>query len=324
MTLKQIAEIIEKGHRIAILPHTSPDGDCLGASFALSAALKKEKKDSIVILEEEIPRTYSFLSGEYVKMSEALSNAVYDLVICLDCGDERRLNQRLNIFNDCELTVNIDHHISNTHFARYNYVDSNSAATGEIIFDLLRELDISIDKGIAECLYTAISTDTGGFRYSNTTSRTHSIASILLGKGIDVAEINRKVFDTFSLERLSLTAKAINLIEMYQEGKIAVIALDYSLLNLQKINTDEMEGLSGIPRSIEGVEVGIVFTEKEPGQVKVSFRSNQYVDVSKIAVSFGGGGHNRASGCTVGMDIRQVKKRVLDAVAQALLRGVDQ
>lgn len=324
MTLNQLAEIIKSRSNIAILPHVNPDGDCIGSSFALQLALQKLQKDSIVIVEEDIPQVYSFLAGKYAKLNEIPSGLVFDTVICLDCGDERRLNDRLYLFESAQTTVNVDHHISNTKFAQFNYVDTYSSATGEIIYDLLSILGVTIDKDIAANLYVAISTDTGGFRYGNTTSRTHHIAAAFLDTGIDIAEINRRIFDTVSMARLKLVAQAINNIEFYEDGKIALIALSYELIQKMGITDEEGDGLSSLPRTIEGVEVGLLLKEKAPGEVKVSFRSNQYVDVSKVAASFGGGGHKRASGCTLNMDMMAAKKQILEAVKLAVIQGVEE
>ncbi|MDK2932334.1 MAG: bifunctional oligoribonuclease and phosphatase NrnA [Clostridiales bacterium] len=323
MTLNEIAEIIKARSNIAILPHIHPDGDCIGSSFALLLALQMLKKEVTVVLEENIPQVYSFLTGKYVKLSDLPSNTKFDMVICLDSGDEHRLNHRIDLFNSSDVTLNIDHHISNTMYAKYNYVDSASSATGEIVYDIINLLGVTIDKDIAVNLYVAISTDTGGFKYSNTTSKTHRIIAELLETNINIAEINRRIFDTVSLEKLKLTATAIDWIEFYENNKIAAIALPYDIIQKEGLSDEDSDGLANLPRNIEGVEVGLLFKEKEPGEIKVSFRSNQYVDVSKIAISFGGGGHKRASGCTLHMDMIEAKKQVIESVKQTIKQEVE-
>ncbi len=317
-TLQKISELIIEEDNFVILPHIFGDGDCIGSSFALFNALQKLGKNVVVILEEKIPAVYSFLPGEYITLSEIQYESKFNVAICLDSGDEDRIHDRLHFVHDSNISINIDHHVTNTHFAQNNYVDTHSAATGEIIYDLIQLLDIPVDHAIATNLYVAIATDTGGFRYSNTTPRTHHIAASLLKTNIDIASINRKVFETVSLEKLKLTSDAVHHLELYEEGQIAVIALDYNMLLKARASDDETDGLSTIPRTIEGVEVGIVLLEKELNKVKVSFRSNEYVDVSEIAASFSGGGHARASGCTLVMDFRTAKAKVLEAVKKRL------
>ncbi len=317
-TLQKISELIQAEDNFVILPHIFGDGDCIGSSFALYNALQKLGKRVVVVLEEHIPEVYSFLPGEYVKLSDMQNEYEFNVAICLDSGDEDRIHDRLHFVHDSNFSINIDHHVTNTLFAQNNYVDTNSAATGEIIYDLIQLLDVPVDKAIATNLYVAIVTDTGGFRYSNTTPRTHQIAASLLMSNIDIASINRKVFETVSLEKLKMTSDAIHHLELYEEGKIAIIVLDYNMLQRAGVSNDETDGLSTIPRTIEGVEVGIVLLEKELNKVKVSFRSNEYIDVSEIAASFNGGGHARASGCTLGMNCNTAKQKVLEAVKKRL------
>ncbi len=318
MTLEKIGEVIKTGIHIGILPHIDGDGDCIGSSFALLLALKKLGKNAKVVVEEDIPPVYSFLPGQYTKSDELSAEDTFDMIICLDSGDEGRIKDRLHLLHNSKVTVNIDHHITNTKFAQHNYVDPDSAATGEIIYDLIRLLGIEIDREIAANLYVAIATDTGGFRYSNTTSRTHHIVANLLQADIDIASINRKVFETVTLSKLKLLSDAANRIELYGDGKIAFIALTREFIKEAGANDDDTDGLASLPRTVEGVEVGILLTEKEPQKVKVSFRSNEYVDVSEIASLFGGGGHMRASGCTLKTDMKTAKAKVLEAVKDSM------
>ncbi|NLY43605.1 MAG: bifunctional oligoribonuclease/PAP phosphatase NrnA [Clostridiaceae bacterium] len=321
MMLKKIADILKSISKAVILPHFNPDGDCIGSSFALQSALKKMGKKAVVVLEEDIPKMYEFLGGEFVKYKDYSDYSGIDCVICIDCADEKRLGKRIKFFKQSNVTINIDHHVSNTEFAEYNYIDTNSAATGEMIYDLLGELGVEIDKEIATNLYTAISTDTGSFKYSNTTSRTHRIIAELMEKGIDNADISRRVFDTFSLSKLKFISYAIERIELYEDGKIVIIPIPNKAIKDMALGENDIDGLSSLARTVEGVEVGILLMEMEPGHVKVSLRSNRYVDVSKVAFSFGGGGHVRASGCILNMDMEQAKQKIMEAVKPLIVKG---
>jgi phosphoesterase RecJ-like protein len=289
------------------------DGDCLGSSFALFLALKKAGKKVSVVLEERIPKTFNFLPGEYLLLDELSQDTVFDIVICIDSSDEKRINKRLFLLEGGK-SINIDHHISNTEYAMYNYVDASCSATGEIVFDIINYLKIPINIDIAINLYTAIASDTGGFRYSNTTANTHIVAASLISVGINIAKVNRIIFDTISIFKLKLISEAIDNLELYENGKIAVIALGRDMIENAGALEEDMDGLSSFPRSVEGVEVGIILTERENGKIRISFRSNEYIDVAKVAMKFGGGGHKRAGGCTLETDMLTAKKEVIGAV----------
>jgi len=317
--MTNIIECIKNASAIAILPHVDPDGDCLGSSFALSLALKKIGKSAQVILENGRPPVYEILPGDFINYADMKDDSNFDLIICLDCGDEKRLGNRFPLLKKDCVTVNIDHHPTNTSYAQYNLISIHSAATGEIIYELISEMNIPMDEQIATNLYVAISTDTGAFRYSNTTSRTHAIIAKILETHINIADINRKIFDTVSLAKLRLTAEAINRIQLYKDGLIAVIVLPYKLMGSLGATDDDTEGLTSLARTVEGVEVGILIKEREQGVIKVSFRSNEYVDVAQIAEFFGGGGHKRASGCTLTMDLEEAVQKVLQRTEEELV-----
>lgn len=318
MTLNKICDIIKGASNVAIIPHIQVDGDCIGSSLGLALVLKALGKKTTVVLEEAVPVVFSFLQGKHQHYDTLTDEDVFDTVICLDSGDEQRINKRMSLLKSCPNTINIDHHVTNTKFAKYNYVDKNCAATGEIIYQLITLLEVEITKEIAACLYVAIATDTGGFRYTNTTAHTHIIASALLKTGIDIGEINRKIFETMSMQKLKLLMEAGKTIELFAEGKVALVCITRAFINKVKATDQDVEGVSSLPRQIKGVEVGILLTEKESQKIKVSFRSNQYVDVSKIAMFFDGGGHQKASGCTLFMDIHTAKQKVLDKVLSSL------
>lgn len=318
MTLERISEVIQSGSNFAILPHVRADGDCIGSSFALLLALRKLGKSAKVILEEDIPQIYSFLPGDYIKFEDLPANTKFEITICLDSGDEERINRRMKLVNESKTSINIDHHITNTKYAQYNYIDTYSSATGEIVYEAIKQLGAEIDEEIATNLYVAIATDTGGFRYGNTTSKTHSIAAKLLQANIDIAKINRKIFETVTLAKLKLISMVANRLELHANGKIAVIAISRELILEAGANEDDVDGLSSLPRTIEGVEVGVLLTEKGHGNTKVSFRSNEYIDVSKVAAFFNGGGHKRASGCTLETDIETAKEKILAVVKEIM------
>lgn len=316
--LNKIAIDIKNAAQIAILPHVSADGDALGASFALALALVEMGKKVSVQLEEEIPYTYSFLPGTGLSSVYAGSPSHYDTVIALDCGDIGRLGGRRIIFNSAAVTVNIDHHSTNTSFAAKNYVDKEASATGEIVYELLPILGSKPGKDIATCLYVAIATDTGCFRYSNTSPRTHLIIAELIKSGIDVAYVSRKVFDTTSYEKVKLTAAAINTLELFEDGRIAIMSLPAELIKETGAREEDCEGIINTARNIRGVEVAAMLRKGGNGEIKVNLRSNEKVDVSAIAVNHSGGGHARAAGYTVKGGLLNEKNKLLSDIREAL------
>jgi bifunctional oligoribonuclease and PAP phosphatase NrnA len=319
MILNEIISIIRDSRHIAILPHVSADGDALGSCFALGLALRRLGKDVHVYLEEEVPYVYSFLPGqEAAKVYPVETIKNHDVIIALDTGDLGRLGKRADIFGSSPVTVNIDHHATNSAFAGYNHVDTASAAVGEIIYQMLMLMGVKMDKDISTCLYVAIAADTGGFRFSNTTSVTHRIAGDLINNGIDVADISRKVFDSTSLAKVQLMGLAIHSLELLENGKVAVITVTEEMMQQSGAADEDCDGLVNIGRNIRGVEVAVLIKQKGSEEFRINLRSNTYVDVSAIAARFSGGGHRRAAGCTLQGTWKDAGSRLLAQIRDVL------
>lgn len=316
--LNDIAVQIDKWDKITILPHVSADGDCLGSSLALGLALIKKGKSVNVYIEEEISRNLEFLPGRELARVYTGEPLNPGLVIALDTGDIERLGRRNSIFNLADTTVNIDHHSTNTLYAVYNNVDTHSSAVGEIIYKLIGLLGVELDVRMAECLYVAIVTDTGGFRYSNTTSETHFIAGSLLEYDIDVAEISGKVFDRTTYGKIKLMGAAIEKLEMLEKGRLSVLSVTEDMIHRAGADEEDCDGLVNTARNIEGVEVALMLRQKDSNEVKVNLRSNGNIDVAKIAVKFSGGGHPKAAGCTVKGDFEEVRTWLVEAVKTSI------
>ncbi len=315
---REIVKLIAQAGGIAIFPHVSADGDAIGSSLALALALKNAGKKVIVYLEENIPTVYRFLPGTELACFYDTQDEVMDINIALDTGDVGRLGTRGDAFFEAPCTINIDHHVTNTKFALLNFVDDMSASTGEIVYTLLKKLKLGIDRDIAACLYTAVSTDTGGFKYSNTTSETHRIASELLATGIDIGELSQRIFDNTTYTKLKLTQKAIELLELHENAKLAAVAISQADLQATGAKDEDCDGIVNIGRSIEGVEVSVLVKEKNAEEVRVNLRSKTHVDVSEVAAAFGGGGHKRAAGCTVKGSLQEVKEQMIKVLKEKL------
>lgn len=313
---EKIAKILIEAKKVIILPHVDADGDALGSSFALGLALYDKGKEVKIVLGEDMEKVYSSLPGRHLISKPENTFPDGATAVAIDTGDTERLGSRVSLFNNADVTVNIDHHITNTDFAQNNLVITECSAAGEIIFHLLKKMDSEITRDIAECLYIAISTDTGGFRYSNTTADTFFIAARLASKGIDIAEISKRVFETITLQKLRLRAEAVNNLELVAGGKVAVVTLRRSLFEKLGTRDEEADGIVNIARTIEGVEVSVLFTETATGKIKVNFRSNDYVDVSEIASYFSGGGHVRAAGSTMEGKLETVREAVVARILE--------
>lgn len=318
MIPQNIINKLKESKNIIILPHISADGDALGSSLALALALKKTAKNVRAYFEEEIPHLFTFLPGREIatKYSNPDNNPSEipggETVVALDTGDLERLGKRVEIFNNSSNKINIDHHPTNTHFAEINYVNPKAAATCEIVYELIKELGIGLDNDIALCLYTGILTDTGGFKYSNTTSMTHSIVSELLNYQIDVPTISYRLFDAVSEEKLKLIGKAINSLELFEDGKLALITITRNMLAETGALDEDTEGIINYARNINGVEVAALFKENAELGTKVSLRSKSYANVAEVALKHSGGGHKNAAGCTINENPEEAKKIIIN------------
>lgn len=308
MTLKETAQILLKHNNIEILTHNYPDGDCIGSAFALAHALKQIGKNARVITTEMLKK-YSFIYENYTSPEfEA------EYIVSVDVADEKLLGENRKKYEG-KIELCIDHHMTNRVNSPYKYVDENAAAAGEIIFELIPLLGADYSKEIADCLYTAISTDTGCFCYTNTTSRTMRIAAELIDLEADTAYINKVMFETKSKARVELERRILENMIFCADDKCAIIYTTKEMT--EELGDDETEGIASIPRQIEGVLMGITVREKEH-DYKISVRTNDGVDACRFCNQFGGGGHVAASGCTLKGDLKSVIETLKSAAEKEL------
>lgn len=307
-----VAEAIRSSQKPLLCGHIMPDGDSLGSVLALGLGLQGIGKQVTIYSSDPIPDIYSYLPGvgQIVLGEVPLQN--YDLLIAVDCSVPERLGKAVQPYLANGLPVAIiDHHVADAPFGQHNYIRTEAAATGEIIMDLLDLLHIDLNLDLAINLYTAIVTDTGSFRYENTTSETHKRTARLLSYGVPVSRISNYIFGEQPLKSLRLLEVALRTLGVSQCGRIAWMSITKA--DIQAIGSSEqnIEGLINYPRKIKGVELAILFRELEDNRVKVGFRSKYRVDVNLLAKKFGGGGHIRASGCTIESPIESVKEEVI-------------
>ena len=309
ITIAQTADFLRHRDKFLLLCHRYPDGDTLGSAFALCRALLGMGKAARV-------RCPDAISAKYVFMYDGLSMPDFDeeCVIALDVADPHLLGGLAGRYGE-SVDLCIDHHGSNKNFASYNLVDSRCAAVGELVYQIIIELGLPIGREIAACLYTAISTDTGCFRFSNVTAETHRITAELLAAGVDFMAINTVMFETKTRARMEIERTIFDTLEYYGGGKIAMVRLTGAVIERSGADESELEGIANIPRRIEGVEIGVLLREVADG-CKISMRTAPGVNASDICGILGGGGHPAAAGATISGSLDEAADRVLRAIEE--------
>ena len=315
MTLDNILEEIKKAETIAILTHENPDGDAIGSSLAMYMALKQMGKNPDLIIPE-LPRVYNFMPcADEIKKEGSIEN--YDLAIAVDSATIKMLNGWSNYFETAKVKVVIDHHSTNTMYGDLNYVNPDAPACAQILINIMYYFGIEIDKEIGTCILTGIITDTGGFQYQSTTPETFEFAAELLKKGVNVSDIYKRVMNTKSRANFELRRRALDRMEILEDGKIAVTYITKQDEEEVNAESGDHEGIVEEGRAIEDVEVSIFIRETSKG-FKASLRSNSYVNVSDVCMMFGGGGHFHAAGCTIAQSLEQVKEKMINQVKMYL------
>ena len=314
VSLKQACQYIFTARSVVITGHVHPDGDCLGSMLGLFRILKQRQIDARIILDDDIPALYAFLP-DVKSIEKPVDSVEADLLIVLDASDVDRIGRTRDMVT--APVLNIDHHISNTNFADYLLLDTQAAATGSILYEMLSSMNIELDELTATCLYTAIATDCGFFRYANTTSKTMRHAAELLSHGVR-PEIVAEALETKPAKSINTLIRVLETLEFNCDGKIASVTIPSDILE----DGENTDSFINYPRCIEGVEVAIMFKQAESSLTRVSLRSKG-LDVSSIALSFGGGGHQRAAGCSIPSPLTEAKAKTLTAVAGALEQYYD-
>ena len=312
-SLAETGELLKAAKKLVIVSHVSPDGDTLGSSLALMHALCMLGKEVIMNVDDDISTVYSFLPGiaEYRRFAPEESVDA-DLLVIVDASSADRAGNAMEVVKS-PAVLNIDHHKTNTRFADYLYLDSDAAATAEIIYSLLLEMGIKLTRDIATCIYEGIYTDTGSFKYSNTTSNTLKTAADLLNYGVNPSQISDNM-ELKSRSQVEMLRKVLETLTFLKDGKIAYIEIPLELYD-HNVETDTF---ISYPRYVEGVEIALLFKQVEENLTRVSFRSKD-IDVAKIALSFGGGGHKKAAGCSVYAPLKEAEKVILEAVGELFI-----
>lgn len=312
-------EKLKETKEIYLTAHVNPDGDSIGSVLALASLLKNGMKKQVnIIIESDVSSSFKFLPeiDNIKNNSKDIDNI--DLLITLDCGNKDRLALDKRLVDSAKYIVNIDHHITNDLFGDINFVDTSASATGEVIYEMIKRLGYSISKDIATYLYVSISTDTGSFKYTNTTSRTHLIASKLLEKDIDLETINIELYQNRSLEKTKLLMEAVKNLTLLKDNTVGVVAIDQDVLEENDASIQDTDIIVDFIRNIDIVNLACLIRPIDENSSKASLRSKKDIDVSKIALTFGGGGHAKAAGCTINANVKEAKDIIIKEILKYL------
>ena len=326
MSLEAIAHVIREKKRFVLSAHYNPDGDAVGSVLGLADMLDHLGREALCFFEEPVPVIYRFLPGSGRVVSDIgvvqgfLRTAGDEgAVITLDCGDRSRVGRYENELLAWHPVLVVDHHHSNLGFGDVNWISPDSAATGEMIFELAQELGLAISPEAAQCLYAAISTDTGSFHYASTSSHTFEVAAALVRAGADPANMANQLYNNFTPGRLRLLHDVLATLKLYHRERIAVIRVTRAMRDRTFTTLEDVEHFVNYPRAIRSVRVAVFLKETEPGHISVSLRAKGQCDVSRIAAHFGGGGHKNASGCTFrDASLDEVHGRILPLIVEGI------
>jgi phosphoesterase RecJ-like protein len=315
--IQKIVNEIESNNTFLITTHENPDGDAVGSSLALACYIRRLGKDVTVYFCDPLPANYAFLPlADSVVYT--IPDRDFDVCFVLDAGEMRRAGDSFCAFRRIGKLINIDHHPYGEQFGDINLVDPKASATGAIIYRIIKAAHNTIDTDTGLCIYTAVVTDTGSFRYSNADSEAFRISGEIVDMGINPWHVAEKLYESQPRERLQLLALVLSTLSISDKGDFASVTVTLDMYRKSGASPDLTDGFVNYPRSIHGVEVAILFREVKTGVYKVGFRSKGKVNVSELAIALGGGGHHNAAGCTVYGGIEEVKQTVYTHLEQVL------
>lgn len=305
---------LEGAENVLVLCHANPDGDTLGSGTALVRALRAMGKKARLECGDSIPGKFSYLF-------EGIGEESFDekYIVSVDVAERKLFGDTFNELYGDRVDLSLDHHGVTRLFAKKSYCEPESASACEIIYNVISALGVEITKEIASCIYTGISTDTGCFRYSNVTARTHRIAAELIEKGASHAQINVRMFETKSMNNILLERMCLDSLESYSEGKLAVITVTRAMLEECSADRSALDSIKPITRQIEGVEIGLTVKEEEGGKTSISVRTSENYDAAAICAHFQGGGHAGAAGCEMALSPQKAKEKIVSYILEEVL-----
>jgi bifunctional oligoribonuclease and PAP phosphatase NrnA len=311
---QRIKEILANGREFMVVSHIDPDGDSIGSAFALSLALEKLGKETVVYLKDKVPYRYEFLPRPGSLVHD-IPTKRFDAIFVVDCGDFFRIGDGYEKFKEKGPIINIDHHNTNEAFGFLNIIDERASSTAEIVYAIIKSLDVRIDYDIAVNIYTAVLTDTGSFRYGSTNSKAFVICEEMMHLGVAPSYVAEKVYESHPKERFLLLRLALANLETYYDDRLAMMCITDEMFEQTGGSKEHTEGFVEFLNEMKGLEVAIVARQIGKNRYKISMRSKGKIDVASITSRFGGGGHRNAAGCTIEGSINQVKQQLIEAVA---------
>jgi phosphoesterase RecJ-like protein len=316
--LSQVVELVESKRRFAITSHVRPDGDSLGSSLGLYWLLRALDKDVEVIMRDPVPHAYQLLPGAKEVRETPVVDRPYHAVFVIECSDISRPGL---IGLEKQSVVNIDHHSTTALFGTINWIDSTASAVGEMIYNLCKATGVRVTKEIAECVYTALITDTGSFHYSNTTERTFKVASELVRTGVKPAKTAEAVFASYPWSRIRLMGEVLSSAKRDSSGRVASLQLSLEMQSRSGASDEDADGFVNYPLTVGEVEAVALLKECAPGIYRTSLRSKGDVNVARVAEKFGGGGHRNAAGCTLKGNWEEAEKEIVGLLQDAVERA---
>jgi phosphoesterase RecJ-like protein len=319
VNLHQVIERLEKAKRLLVIGHIKPDGDDISSVVSLVMIMRKLGKTAEGCIAGEIPWNYRKLDGvELIKGVSELAGYQYDTAVTVDCSDLSRIGDAAALLKGQKPDINIDHHQTNSGFARLDLYDSTYAATAVIIYEIGKEL-VEYDKPLAQINLLGIATDTGFFKYSNVDRKVFDYAARLVNAGASVQQISSAILESRTLKQVKLLCQTFDRLHIEEQERLAWAEISFQMLKAAGCTDDDADDIVEEIRSLQGVEIAVLFIEWPKEDIHISFRSKNYADVSKVASKFGGGGHARAAGCTCkNANLEKISKMVIDEASRAL------
>lgn len=316
--ISEIVRLIQTQDRFLVTSHMNPDGDAMGSSLGLAIALEAMGKTVVVYNQGPMPSLYEFLPGADRIQNELPGEKGFQVTFVLDCSTSERVGEGFVKFKNKGSTVVVDHHPPRQPLEGLHLIRTEAAATAELIYEITSQLGLSLPKDAATALYAGLMTDTGCFRFSNTTPKALETAGHLLATGADHRLLVEQVYENFPPERFRLLGLALNTLRLLKDGRVALLWITRPMFEEVGAEDEMTDGFVDIPRSIKGVEVAALIRERQDNEYRVNLRSRGRVDVGEVASRFGGGGHPNAAGFTLQGAPAELERSLLSALEEAL------
>jgi phosphoesterase RecJ-like protein len=316
--LDKIIAAINSYRTFLLTSHVRLDGDALGSELAMYHMLSNMGKEAYIYNQDKTPGNYQFLAGSANILNVLPDLSKYDVAFVLDCSELERIGDQASVIGKMERIINIDHHLSNGGFCELTYNDHEASSTGELLYRLIMQMAVVITKDMANNLYAAIITDTGGFRYRSTSRETLLAAGDLVGKGADPQWVSENIYENTPLEKIRLMTKSLETLSFDFNNRVASMTVYLEALAGTGTLSEHVEGFVDIPRTIQGVDVSVLYLELSKDCYKLSLRSKGAINVETVARRFGGGGHTNAAACEITGKLKTIKRQVTEAIGAAL------